>query len=285
MNRIFLFLIIAIALLLSSCATILSTKTETIQVNSQPPGAEVFVNGSPQGFTPANVVLEKNRNYNIEVRKEGFAPYSTNVTRNMSWLWMGLNVITGVPLGIAVDWVTEKGKTFNKSSIHVPLMISSTNRVPSSISAPEPTAVPAPANMTASLTTSKALIAVMPLQGKGIPQSEADLVSEALTSKILNRGRYRILERSQMEKILGEQGFQSSGICDNSTCAVELGKMLSIDYMTVGSVGKLGNTYMLNARLVSVESGEVLANSSRQIQGDLRDLNDVMDAVASDLSR
>ncbi len=37
-----------------------------------------------------------------------------------------------------------------------------------------------------------------------------------------------ILERNQMEKILKEQGFQLSG-CADSSCAVEIGKILSAD--------------------------------------------------------
>jgi len=50
-----------------------------------------------------------------------------------------------------------------------------------------------------------------------------DLVTEALVAK----GSYRVLERAQMKRILGEQDFGRSGRVDESK-AVEIGKLLGI---------------------------------------------------------
>jgi hypothetical protein len=69
------------------------------------------------------------------------------------------------------------------------------------------------------------------------------------------------MERAQMNKILGEQSFQNSGVCNQSECAVEIGRVIGLDQMVVGSVGKLGNAWSLTLRLVSIESGEVLASA------------------------
>lgn len=106
-------------------------------------------------------------------------------------------------------------------------------------------------------------VAVAPLSPGGIPRDQADLIGEALSSSLQNQSGWRMMERSQMDKILQEQGFQNSGACDQSECAIRMGRILGIDRIVVGSVGRLGEAYMLNARLVDVATGEILASSSR----------------------
>ena len=115
-------------------------------------------------------------------------------------------------------------------------------------------------------------LAVMPLQGKYLLPEEAEVLSEALTSQLQSSRQVRVIERSQMEKILAEQGFQKSGACDQSECAVEVGRIAGIDRMVVGSVGKLGNTWSVVARMVSVETGEILASAQDTREGQVDNL-------------
>jgi len=49
-----------------------------VRVQGQPEDAEVFVNGNPQGKAPASLQLPASRHH-IEVRKEGFKPFVTDV--------------------------------------------------------------------------------------------------------------------------------------------------------------------------------------------------------------
>src|ERR1035437_4409249 len=81
-----------------------------------------------------------------------------------------------------------------------------------------------------------------------------------------------IMERSQMEKILKEQGFQQSGVCDGTDCALAMGKILSIDRMVVGSLGKLGESFTLSVRAVDVGTGEVLGSARRMRKGAIDDV-------------
>ncbi len=98
-----------------------------------------------------------------------------------------------------------------------------------------------------------------------------DLVTEALVAK----GSYRVLERAQMKRILGEQDFGRSGRVDESK-AVEIGKLLGarlvifgalteFDYASTGSVriGGIGISgskarTKLNGRIVDAQTGEIL---------------------------
>ena len=64
-----------------------------------------------------------------------------------------------------------------------------------------------------------------------------------------------------MQKVLMEQAFQNTG-CTSSECAVKLGKVLNVQKMVVGSFGKFLDSYVLNVRVVDVESGEVVYSDS-----------------------
>ena len=61
-----------------------------------------------------------------------------------------------------------------------------------------------------------------------------------------------------MEKILDEQKFQRSG-CTDEECAVEVGKILGVERMVIGSVGLVGETYTLNTRIVDVATARTLS--------------------------
>ena len=116
------------------------------------------------------------------------------------------------------------------------------------------------------------MVAVMPLEASDVSPGEVQLLGDAIGTKLQATGSFRVMERSQMEKILSEQGFQQSGACNGTECAVQVGQLLGIDRMVVGSMGKLGAAWVLNLRMVSVGTGEVLASSSRNQKGDMSDL-------------
>lgn len=106
--------------------------------------------------------------------------------------------------------------------------------------------------------------AVYPLTQIGTDSSSAQVITEALGMEVLRTGNARVMERSQIQSILAEQGFTKSGVCDASECAVEIGRILGVDRMVVGSLGKVEDVVVLHARLIDITTGEVLAVASRQ---------------------
>ncbi|MEN9354783.1 MAG: hypothetical protein RL318_2108 [Fibrobacterota bacterium] len=129
------------------------------------------------------------------------------------------------------------------------------------------------------------MVAVLPLDARGLTTEEAQVMTEMLGSELLQTGSFRVMERSQMDKILSEQGFQKSGACDNSQCAVEMGQMLGIERMVVGSIGKVGRTFLVSVRMVNVASGEIMRSVSRTTTSDVDDiLTRMLPIVAKELS-
>jgi TolB-like protein len=106
-------------------------------------------------------------------------------------------------------------------------------------------------------------IAINDLVGQGIDQSAANVVSEQLRAEFLKSGKFRIIERSQMQEILKEQGFQQAG-CTKDECAVEIGQILGVRYITVGTIGVAGSYTILSVRLLDVQTGTVVAFETMQ---------------------
>jgi hypothetical protein len=99
-------------------------------------------------------------------------------------------------------------------------------------------------------------VAVHNLQAQGIEEASAVLISDRLRSELFATGAFTVLERGQMEEILKEQGFQQAG-CLSDACVVEVGQLLGVGQMITGSIGKVGKTYTLNARVIDVKTGQI----------------------------
>lgn len=83
-------------------------------------------------------------------------------------------------------------------------------------------------------------------------------VSELLTGFLVNKRTFNVLERSQIEKVLGEQKLSLTGLTADSS--LKVGELLGAKLIVTGTVDKIGENYRINCRLVSAENGTVLAS-------------------------
>lgn len=116
------------------------------------------------------------------------------------------------------------------------------------------------------------MIAVNDFVADGLQPSEARILTDRLRGELLNTKTFRVMERSQMDAILAEQGFQQSGACNNDQCQVQVGQLLAVDRLVVGQVGKFGEMYTVSARIINVSSGEVVATAAVDHEGRLEGL-------------
>jgi len=100
-------------------------------------------------------------------------------------------------------------------------------------------------------------IAILNLEPVSISNSESITLSDRLRSELVNSGAFTVIERSEVDEILQEQGFQNSG-CTSDECAVEIGKLLNIDRICAGSVGKVGSLYTIALRMIDIETGQIV---------------------------
>ena len=104
-------------------------------------------------------------------------------------------------------------------------------------------------------------ISIMPLKSTGgISNAELISLSVILEASFTSTGVYRIIASETRDTILEEQSFSMSG-CSDQACAVEIGKLLSADYLVIGTITKNGPMYLESINLISVESGEIVKNA------------------------
>lgn len=122
-----------------------------------------------------------------------------------------------------------------------------------------------------SVTPQNMAIAVIDLQGKGISQVEASALTDRLRSEIMNVSSATMVERDEMDQVLSEQDFQQTG-CVSSECLVEVGQLVGVTQIIGGSISKVGNTFSVNARIIDVETGEIVNSVNYDLTGVIDEL-------------
>jgi TolB-like protein len=114
--------------------------------------------------------------------------------------------------------------------------------------------------------TVKEYIAVIDLAANGITEHEAKTLTDKLRYELITTKKFSVIERSQMDEILKEQGFQQTG-CTSLECAVRMGQLIGVKKMVAGSVGKVGETFLVTLRLIDVATGQIINIVDEEIHG------------------
>jgi TolB-like protein len=103
-------------------------------------------------------------------------------------------------------------------------------------------------------------IAVLDFQLQGGRQDNdmGKIVAEWLITALVKEGRFDVIERRLLEKVLTEQKMHASGLVDESS-ASRLGKVLGAKVVITGSVMQFQNVMEVNARIIEVESSSIVA--------------------------
>lgn len=109
------------------------------------------------------------------------------------------------------------------------------------------------------------------------------ILSEWFTTSIVKSGRFDVVERAMLQKILSEQKLAQTGIIDD-TSASKLGRILGVKVIITGSVLRLGDSIEINSRVISVESGSIIA--AENIRGDTsEDMHNLVDRLTAKIMR
>jgi len=125
----------------------------------------------------------------------------------------------------------------------------------------------------------KPTVAVLDFEGQDVSESDVKTLTERMRTEIGNTNAVRLIERKAVEKIMAEQGFQQSG-CTSDECAAEVGQLLGVQFMISGSIGKMGKSYTIDAKMFSVETGETVRTKSATFEGDISGLLTEMQILA-----
>ena len=116
------------------------------------------------------------------------------------------------------------------------------------------------------ISEGKKTTAVLDFEARGINPKEAATLTDRFSSALGKTNAVILVQRTMMKEILEEQGFQQSG-CTSDECAVEVGALLGCQYMISGAIGKIGSSYTIDVKNVSVESGATENSQSATYAG------------------
>ena len=113
-------------------------------------------------------------------------------------------------------------------------------------------------------------------------------IADMMVDRLVNDGKYSVIERKALDKLMAEQNFSNSDRADPSSAA-RIGKLLGVDAIVIGSITEFGRddkktnlggfgaaagrfgvggigkseakaVVQITARMVNVETGEILAS-------------------------
>ncbi|HEX6839208.1 MAG TPA: CsgG/HfaB family protein [Polyangia bacterium] len=126
-------------------------------------------------------------------------------------------------------------------------------------------------------------VAVLPFRDlSGGKASVGEAIRETVTSDLKTLGGVRVVERAQLDKVLGEQHLQGAGEVDVATAA-RVGKLLGATLIAVGAYQQASADVRLTARFVQVETGEIVGTA--KVDGRASDFFRLQDKVTAELLR
>src|SRR3982751_1705300 len=114
----------------------------------------------------------------------------------------------------------------------------------------------------------KQKIAVLPFRElDGQPTILGTYISEEMVTHLFSIGGIEIVERSMVDKLIGELKLSQTGIIDTDT-AKKVGKIAGVDAIVTGSITDLQSYVALNCRLIDAQSGKIFAAAQTKIVKD-----------------
>jgi TolB-like protein len=123
-------------------------------------------------------------------------------------------------------------------------------------------------------------IAVMPIDVKGDLSSYGDALTDKMVSQLVNLRRFKVIERTALDKVLQEQQLQVSGVVDEET-AVKVGRVAGADAIVMTSAIQHGSSSKVNVRVIDTETSETIVARGEQVAGnDVEDFEKAIDDLA-----
>ncbi|MBI5507957.1 MAG: hypothetical protein HY903_04280 [Deltaproteobacteria bacterium] len=171
-----------------------------------------------------------------------------------------------------------------------PAPLPATESTPAAAPQPAPTmvaaapvpAAPAPAAVKAAATATPPPPAAEPMPPKrkpkmvvldlvserGVEQGTVNLLNELLLTQFAQYSGYEVMGGSDVRAILtSEAQRQAISGCGDTSCLAELGGSLGADYVAVSNIGRIGDYYLLNVKILNVRTAEVVKRWSEQVEG------------------
>jgi len=123
----------------------------------------------------------------------------------------------------------------------------------------------------------KARLAVLEFRVSGKVDASGSGVAAALVRKEFNAsGKYDLMDREMMRERMAEKDWAAITECDQVKCMVRYGTSLDVQKIVGGSIASFGDSWLVEIRLVDVNTGREEKTFARRHTGKMDDVLDVV---------
>lgn len=108
-------------------------------------------------------------------------------------------------------------------------------------------------------------VGVLKFSTENLSIDEVGIIENIFTSRLVSTNIFNVIDRKNMDSLLKEIELQVTGLTETKR-AVEIGNFLAINYMIIGSVSKLDNSYVLNVQLLNVQTAQIVGSSVQMFE-------------------
>lgn len=167
------------------------------------------------------------------------------MARRSAWFVAGLILATGA----------QAKRTTKRTTATPPPMVAAP---PAPVVAPPPPPAPKPLPS----------LAVMDLTDRGVGEQVASLVSETVLQEAHKLQGVHVVGSSEIRTLLGLQRQREVlGCADGDACMTELANALGTDEILTGSVGKVGESYVITLQRIDSKKGVAIASDTERLVG------------------
>jgi TolB-like protein len=114
----------------------------------------------------------------------------------------------------------------------------------------------------------KLSFAVLDLKPTGISQSSAQNLTQVLSVTVKGIEGASVISREDISAMLQLSAAKMETGCADDSCMAEIGGALGVDRLISGDVGQIGETFIVNLRLIDVRHGEVENRVTESYRGE-----------------
>jgi TolB-like protein len=130
---------------------------------------------------------------------------------------------------------------------------------------------------------SRLSVAVLPFGGNDEAKDLTDSVTEKLIIQLVNLRRFRVIERSALDKIMEEQKLGLTGFVDEET-AIKVGKLAGADVIILGNINMQVGFVKVSARGIDTETSVlIVAKEADSGNTNIETIENLVEQVAIDI--
>ena len=129
----------------------------------------------------------------------------------------------------------------------------------------------------------KPTVAVFSFEQEGLQQEDYEMFMELLKSELQNTKALIMVDQNQIDEVILEKNYQNRE-CKSQDCGIEIGKLIGIKNIIVGSLNQVADTCKIQAQLVNVIEGETEKSVEKTHIGDINGILPKIEIAAWELA-